>query len=80
MKARLFADCVSILVILELALEEPRKRFPGSPKEVSILVILELALEVESAGTSFMVAPVSILVILELALEESERERAVVTT
>ncbi len=65
--------CVSILVILELALEAFELSGKSGWLEVSILVILELALEEVSRDDIHLLGyEVSILVILELALEDEK--------
>ena len=61
---------VSILVIMELALEVLAETQKKLKELVSILVIMELALEVSSHTLRNMNFGVSILVIMELALEE----------
>ena len=68
-----FYHRVSILVILELALEADKMIEMITLRSVSILVILELALEVSLPELIERCNRVSILVILELALEERKR-------
>ena len=63
---------VSILVLLEIALEESApNRKVGPVTFVSILVLLEIALEaIPDKDAFFPLQPVSILVLLEIALED----------
>ena len=60
---------VSILVILDVALEHTSARDCDSHNVVSILVILDVALERDASEVAANPDDVSILVILDVALE-----------
>ena len=62
-------DCVSILVFVELALDEGACSSRSGLVDVSILVFVELALDVHQIAAEAVFGRVSILVFVELALD-----------
>ena len=70
MKSSSGSIVVSILVLLEFALQVTTPREAAFFKEVSILVLLEFALQVRHDNYCSVFICVSILVLLEFALQE----------